>query len=279
MSTPLKVVGWSPSRLGKYNECPAKVKYEDILKLCPLCKKGKISGGFDGAPVVCDTCDEPQPSRDALDRGNRLDAALSGVIEVASTKATTEAKLKSSEGSQESFAEATRHPEVAALVKKLMKAKGVTQQESIVLDSKWNRVSQFTKGAWGRLKLDVLWRLAKKGKIFDWKSGNIDKRTQEIRERAEYADSMLAYQIATLSAYPELQSAEATMVFIDAPPKLPNPFKSLPVLTRKELPEAQKKWEKKVEKLMNDTIFPPRPSFACTWCHFANSKGGPCTQG
>lgn len=275
MSTPLRVVGWSPSRLGKYSECPAKVKYEDILKLCPLCKKGKISGGFDGEPVKCDTCYEPQPTREALERGTRLDAALSNEL----SKANAVAGSKLAEGEENSLDEATRHPEVAALVKKLKRAKGVTQQESIVLDSKWNRVSQFTKGAWGRLKLDVLHLTGKIAKIYDWKSGNIDKRTGLIRERSEYADSMLAYQIATLSAYPKMQSAEATMVFIDAPPKLPGPFKSLPVLTRKELPEAQKKWEKKVEKLMSDAIFAPRPGFYCTWCSYANSKGGPCTQG
>src|SRR5438445_51232 len=66
----LQVLTWTPSRYAKWKECPAKVKYEDLMKMCPVCFKGRVSGGYDGEPVVCDVCDKPQPERPALDRGN-----------------------------------------------------------------------------------------------------------------------------------------------------------------------------------------------------------------
>jgi CRISPR/Cas system-associated exonuclease Cas4 (RecB family) len=275
----LKILTWTPSRFAKWKECPAKVKYEDLLKLCPKCFKGRLSGGYNGEPVVCDTCDKPQPERAALDRGNRLDDALTVHVRPPTSVAATPEKL-SAAGTEpvahsEALVEAVRHPAIAKLVKKLRKKKGVLVQESIVLDSKWSRVGQFTKNAWARLKLDVLVLSPKIAEVIDWKSGNIDKKTQQIRERDEYHDSMRAYQAAVLSAYPQAQ-ASATMAFLDAPPKLDNPFKSLPVLKRKDLSEAQRVIEKKLTPMLNDTIFAPRPGYYCNYCSYSKRNGGPC---
>jgi len=259
----LKILTWTPSRFAKWKECPAKVKYEDLLKMCPVCFKGRVSGGYDGEPVVCDTCSEPQPEREAMDRGSALDTALTMTLE--GSDAVDEMRYK----------EATRHPKIAKLAKKLRKAKGVTVQESIVLGLGWKRVSQFTKNAWARLKLDVLHLTPKVAHVIDWKSGNIDKNKGEIREKAEYHDSMRAYQMAVLSCYPQA-AASATMAFLDAPPKLEIPFKTLPVLKRKDLEVAKKDWENKIAPMLADTIFAPRPGYYCTWCPFSKDKGGPC---
>lgn len=267
----LRIMGWTPSRYAKWKECSQKVLLEDLMKACPICFVGRISGGFDGEPVVCDTCSDPQPEREALDRGNRLDLALTKHMSGSGGPAVTEGITPQ----EESLAEATRHPVIKALVQKLRKTKGVSAQESIVLDARWQRVSQFTKNAWARLKLDVLHLTPKAAHVIDWKSGNIDKSKGEIRERPEYHDSMRAYQIAVLSAYPQPE-ATARMVFLDAPPKLAEPFKSLPVLKRSELAGAQKDWEKKVKPMLEDTIFAPRPGIYCRWCPFAKDKGGPC---
>lgn len=261
--TTLRVLTWTPSRYAKWKECPSKVLYEDLMKMCPVCFKGRVSGGFNGEPVVCDTCDKKQPERAPLDRGNALDEALTAHLTDGASPPTV------------ALAEATRHPKIAALVAKLRKASGVFAQESIVLNDKWERVSQYTKNAWARLKLDVLHLTPKVAKVVDWKSGNIDKRTSTIRERDEYHDSMRAYQIAVLSCYPQAE-ASATMAFLDAPPKLPDPFKSLPVLKRKDLLAARKAWEEKISPMMADDTFAPRPGPYCAWCPFAKGKGGPC---
>ncbi len=277
----LKISTWTPSRFAKWKECPAKVKYEDILKLCPVCKKGRLSGGFDGAPVTCDSCDQPQPERVPLERGNRLDAALT--LHLSKTNLKTAPREDAAHS--ESLVEAIRHPEIEALAKKLRKAKGVSTQEYIVIDRNWKRLEEdpakgkWAKGVWGRLKLDVLVIAKKIGRIIDWKSGNIDKSKGVIREKAEYHDSMRAYQLVVIATHPELESVTAEMAFLDAPPKLADPFKRLPVLTRKDFPEARAKWEEKIEAMMNDTVLGPRAGPYCNYCDFRKANGGPCKYG
>lgn len=274
----LRVLTWTPTRFGKWKECPAKVAYEDLKKLCPVCFKGRVSGGYKGEPVVCDTCDGAQPERGALDRGNLLDAALTLHVSQPTGKAGTFKKLEGVDEAAHSDAlvEAMRHPKIAALAKKLRRTKGVSTQESIVLDRKWKRVSQYTKDAWARVKLDVLQLTPRVAKIIDWKSGNIDKSKGVIREKDEYHESMRMYQAAVLSCYPQAE-ASATMAFLDAPPKLDEPFKNLPVLKRIDLRDAQQSIERKIEPMLADRIFAPRPGYYCTWCPFsAKARGGPC---
>lgn len=285
-----RVKAWSPSRLIKHKDCPQRVLIEDLMKLCPVCFTGRVSGGFDGEPIKCDTCVKKQPEREALDRGTRFDDALTAVLAGATPDdvmkrdgmgLTKDEALVVRTAHVETLAEATRHPFVAKLVKTLRKAKAHAQYR-IAFGSDWQAMAEdpdrgiWPRGVWGRVILDALRLYPKKAEVTDWKSGNIDKNKGEIREKPEYQDSMLAYQIATLSTLPKLQEVSATMVFLDAPPKLKNPTKSLPVLKRKDLTKAQKDFEAKLMPLMNDTIFAPRPSYACTWCPWQKVKGGPC---
>lgn len=271
-----RVKAWSPSRLEKYNECPLKVKLEDLIKMCPVCFKGKVKGGFNGEPVVCDTCDDPQPEREALDRGNRLDAALTMFVGQKEGKAS-----KGGVSMLEPLAEATRHPKIDALVKKFRKTKNLFTQYRIAIDKTWKQVKEdpargiWPAGVWGRVVLDVLHLTPKLAKVIDWKSGNIDKKTGGIREKASYTPTMRVYQTAVLSVLPQ-PAASAEMMFLDAPPKLAVPFKSLPVLQRKDLAQAQKDWERKIEPMMADTVFAPRPGYYCSWCPWSKDKGGPC---
>jgi hypothetical protein len=269
----LRVAGWTPSRFAKWKECPQKVLLEDLMHLCPTCFRGKVS--FEGK---CDTCPAPPPEREALDRGNRLDAALTADLAASPTVVKTQNVV----GTQhEDLEEATQHPKIAALVKKLRKTKGVVPQAEIVLDKGWtpSPKGKFTKGAWARLKLDVLVVSAKFLQIIDWKSGNIDKKTAQIREKDEYHESMRMYQAAALSTHPQAE-ARVEMAFLDADERyVVEPFKKLPVLKRVDLRDAQQAIERKVEPMLSDTRFAPRPGYFCTWCAYAKSKNGPCQFG
>lgn len=271
----LRVLTWTPSRVEKYSECPLKVKLEDLMKLCPKCFKGRLSGGFDGVPVTCDTCDLPQKDRPALERGTRLDAALTTHLSGAGRSRMVEAGEETKTDHREALEEATRHPAIRALAEKLRNTVKKVLQASIVLDRAWQPVSQYTKGAWARMKLDVLVLRPKVAEVIDWKSGGIDKRTGGLRDRPGDLDAMLAYQMGVLSAYPQAE-ATATMAYLDAPPKLPDPFKRLPPLKRKDLEKEQKRWEEKVAPMFADEDFAPRPGFYCAWCDYAKGKGGPC---
>lgn len=286
----LRVLGWTPSRFAKWKECPSKVLYEDLMHMCPVCFVGRVSGGYSGEPVKCDTCKDPQPERPQLDRGNRLDDALTAHVAGASPddvakRARPEADpddeeyLTARTAHQEHLMEASQHPWISKLVKKLRKAKGVGTQTTIVLDKGWQVSPKgiYTKNAWARLKLDVLVLKPKIAEVLDWKSGNIDNRANppEIREKHEYHDSMRMYQAAVLTAYPQAE-ASAMMVFLDAPKSITPPTKSLPVLERRDLMDAQKDIERKIEPMMADTNFGPRPGYYCGWCPFQKAKGGPC---
>lgn len=284
-----QIVAWSPSRFAKYKECPRKVRYEDVEKLCPVCFTGKIKGGFNGEPITCDSCNKDQPPREALDRGNRLDAALTLHVMPPTKAGDTQPKLQAAgvdpSAHSEALVEAVRHPAIAKLVKQLRKTKGVFTQARIVVNSAWRRLEEdpdrgiWARGVWGRMVLDVLVVGAKKARVIDWKSGNIDKKTGEIRERSEYHDSMRIYQIGVLSVYPKVTEVTAEMAFLDAPPKLESPFKSLPVLKRADLSTAKATMEAKLLPMMSDAVFAPRPGYYCNWCSYAKSKKGPCEHG
>lgn len=43
-----------------------------------------------------------------------------------------------------------------------------------------------------------------------------------------------------------------------------------------DTPALRKEWDKRVEPMLNDTRFAPKPSHECRWCPFSKSKGGPC---
>lgn len=279
-----KISAWSPSTYGAWKECPRKVLYEKVRKLCPVCFTGKIKGGFNGEPITCDSCDKDQPPREALDRGNRLDAALTVTVGDGAPKAWANKEIVQ-KAHVEAYAEATRHPAIAKLVKQLRKTKGVFTQSRIVVDKAWNRLVEdpdrniWARGVWGRMVLDVLVVGAKKARVIDWKSGNIDKKTGEIRERLEYHDSMRLYQIGVLSVYPKVTEVTAEMAFLDAPPKLTVPFKSLPVLKRSDLSTTKVAMEAKLLPMMSDTVFAPRPGYQCNWCSYSKDKGGPCLFG
>jgi len=267
----LKIVTWTPSRWASWQECPYRTKLQDLDKLCPVCFKGTVSGGFNGEPVVCSKCVLAQPSRPPLDRGNRLDDALT--LHLSGPKTIEQASMH-----EAAFYEATQHPVILKLVKSLRKSKGVIPQASVVLNDKWEPVSMYTKGAWARMKLDVLKIVGRKAHVIDWKSGGIDKRTKEVRAQDKYDDQMFAYQLAALSAFPPVQEVTATLAFLDAG-KQHDPLVVRAPMHRRDLDANRRKWELKIEGMMSDESFVPRPGYYCGWCSFSKPKGGPCKYG
>jgi hypothetical protein len=251
---------WSPSRLFEYEECPQKAKYK-AEKLCPNCFKGKVFGGFDGAPALCDTCEDVIQTPEPIERGNRLDESI-------------EQHLKT--GSK--LAKEIKHPKVLRLIAELraLPGKVVQAQEQITLDKTWRAISKFTKGAWFRGKLDVL-RLLPKGvaQVLDWKSGGIDKKTGGIRPSGKYQDQLEIYNAAVLSANPLVEAVSASLVFLDVGPRF-DPIVAGPTLYRAKLPAAQAKWTKRALPMLSDKVFAPRPGYYCGFCDFSKGKGGPC---
>lgn len=257
------ITSWSPSRYLKYTECPRRARYEIVQKLCPLCFKGSLRGGF-GSPVSCDTCKKVIPEAPPLKRGSEIGKNLEDYVK------GTEAKLHPE----------VKHPVIVKLAKdyRAKFKRGIVKvEESITLDADWKPVSKFTKGAWFRGKLDVVEFVKRKLIITDWKTGGIDKTTKEVKADKKYDDQLNSYAVAGLCQYPAVDEVEVQLAFVDCGTQHdPIVERTSMNLMRSALPAAKVKWEKKTLAMLSDRVFAPKASFICRYCPFSTSKGGPC---
>jgi hypothetical protein len=280
-----KVLAWSPSRLEKYEQCPRLAIYS-IMKLCPVCFKGTISGGYKPGTVArCGTCGKTPPPIPPIERGTEIGATLENYVKGTASRVHTE----------------VRHPEVLKIAKDLRmlrkKRPGSVEAEiQVVLDSNWNPLptDRFMPNAWFRGKLDIRVVDGELVKVLDWKSGGTNKQTGEVVVEAKYDDQLSIYNLISLLILPTVEKAEASLVFVDTGTIFRREGKGWvpsgqynhalqPVIARPELnlkrvgiPREQKKWIKKTKALLSDTIFAPRPNGKCGYCDFGCKKGGPC---
>ena len=258
---------WSATRLHDYELCALAAYLKHTAKLCPICFDGSIKGGYD-SPAVCSSGKGCKIEVGApLVRGSRLDASIEKYI---MGKGDLDKEIV--------------NKQVLAIINKLKaayKRKEVEAQLEIRLDANWKPVAHMFNGVWFRGKLDALWKTGEAWSAIDWKSGGIDKRTGKIRASNKYDDQLSLYSLATLSAFPKAEEVQGTLVFIDTPnhadPKVERPKTDL---DRDGLEKAKKKWSLRVEPMMSDTIFAPKPSpDACRFCAYKKSAGGPCDFG
>lgn len=89
----------------------------------------------------------------------------------------------------------------------------------------------------------------------------------------EYKLQLELYALGALLKYPEVREVRPSLLYTDegrhfAPPEIRS--------SQKDLTRLKKSWEKRVEPMLSDTLFNPRPGNHCRWCHYRNSNGGPC---
>jgi hypothetical protein len=264
MSPPV-ITSWSPSRLEKYGECPMKFRLAVLEKKCGACFKGKLMGGF-GKPVICDTCGKEEEVGEALVRGNEMDDNATAYILGKTATLTPDVK---------------RHPKILALLKNLRteyKAKriAIKPQHEIVMTAEWQEVGKFTKGAWFRGRMDALIIDGTEARVWDWKSGGIDKNTGKVRSGDKYDDQIFAYNVAVLSTFPQVEKVSSGLAFFDCGPEY-DPFVLRPTLdlTRAGLEEAKVTWHSRLQPMFSDRQFSPKPGHYCSWCPYGRQRGGP----
>jgi hypothetical protein len=254
---------WSPSRLADYEQCPLLAKLKHLDKLCTVCFKGRLSGGFDGEPVSCDTCHKTITKSPALERGTLIGAAMEGYLkgDVPMMPAEVASPLSR---------------KIASDVRKAYKAAKAKVEMMVVLDKDWRPVAQFAKTAWLRAKMDaVLFKPRGKVHVIDWKTGGVDKSTQAPRSDAKYDDQLSIYAVATLSAFATVTEATAALVFLDAA-RDPVVERARSGLRRDMLGLRQAEWTTRVVPMFSDDTFAPCPTFKCRFCDYRKDKGGPC---
>lgn len=250
------ITSWSPSRLDKYESCPARAKYDIIEKLCPLCFNGKLTG-YD-APK-CSHCDRTPEVPPPLARGTKIHEELEMCV--------TGRRAKPPTGLDG----------IWPLVHKLRddyKDGKVRVETDFVLGRDWSVISKFSKEAWIRTKVDVLWlKSPKEVLVIDWKTGGVDKDSGKPKADAKYADQLDVYATVVLSALPDVESVTTKLIFVDA---IKDQEVAQKPLHRKDLKKHQAMWEKRTKAILSDKVFAPRPGYPCRWCPFTKNVGGPC---
>lgn len=255
----LRFNSWSASRLDDYTLCPRKAAHKHLQKLCPRCFKGKLVG----YPVaICNHCKQKREASAAMERGGAVGRTLELYVK----------------GEADAVHEEIVNKPALTLAKKLRAAyaKGKVSVESTInLDRNWKVLPpQWSPSIWLIVKLDVWqWTGSSTGRVIDWKTGGVNKNTGQIYANEKYDDQLLAYQVASLVAFPRLNEVHADLCFVDAKG---DPMVTRPSLTRINLPAAQKKLTKLSIPIMTDDTFAPKPNDKCRWCEYGKTNSGPC---
>lgn len=121
----------------------------------------------------------------------------------------------------------------------------------------WNNV-------WLRGKSDVVVIEDTVATDVDYKTG---KKYDSHFEQGEL------YAIGSFCHFPQIKSVDVEFWYIDSGEVEGASY------NKKDLNKLKKKWEKKTRPMLTDKEFKPKPGYACQWCNFAASKGGPCDEG
>lgn len=125
----------------------------------------------------------------------------------------------------------------------------------------WAPTGWFEYNAWLRVKTDALCRDDDLLYIIDYKTG---------KPKPDHPDQLSLYAIAGCIMYPEVKQIDAQLWYIDSGEMSSRRF------SIEQIPTYQAEWEEKVQPMLQDTRFSPKPGNHCRWCTFSRSKGGPC---
>lgn len=159
-----------------------------------------------------------------------------------------------------------------------LKARFKSQKEPIVVEEMWGISAAWKSVAWNdwnncwaRVKMDVAYVEGDTAYPIDHKTGKYRPETVGV-----YESQLELYSMGSLIAWPQVNVVKPRLWFLDQGITHEGPPGAPMVITRKDLPKLQKKWEKRVKPMLLDATFKPNPGNACRWCDFTKAKGGPC---
>lgn len=143
----------------------------------------------------------------------------------------------------------------------LKKSKPVVE-ESWAFTKKWLRT---TWNDWAncavRIKVDAACLDGDDLHIIDHKTG---------KKREGYSEQLSLYAVGGGLIYPKVKRIFTHLWFLDSGETETEEYDP------KKTFDLQLSWDKKVQPMLNDTRFAPKPSHECRWCPYSKSKGGPC---
>jgi len=145
--------------------------------------------------------------------------------------------------------------------KELRSAKPIVE-ETWAFTSDWNET---TWNNWAecavRIKVDAACVDGSELYIIDHKTG---------KKREGYTEQLDLYALAGMLKFPHVKIVTTQLWYLDSGEQVCAEYYAD---DRKKL---QAGWDKKVKPLLTDIKFNPKPTNACTFCHFRKSNGGPC---
>jgi hypothetical protein len=248
-----EIFRWSFSQWESYDQCPAKWRYQSVLRL------------------------PRKPAGPAAKRGthlhDRAEAYIKGEIDAGNLLIGDPNFKEEDEG----FQQATIHPRYLHILDEFRLHPNGDRHTELKLgfDSEWNLVPDNHPQASCIMVLDAVraggsWAGSEKGadsglvRIGEWKSGK--PKDSHPEQRKMYALAGFKKWMADV--------VEVTTFYLEdtAPPaKLEVQASALPRLI--EI------WDERRRLMVRDEICAPRPGQYCRWCDYAASKGGPCKMG
>lgn len=143
----------------------------------------------------------------------------------------------------------------------------------LAFDVNYQRVSwRDWHRAWLRVKCDVIKSILKPKpvvNIIDWKTGKVHDEHKQQRSLYALAGLQLV-QLGHLNNGDKDTEVVAEHIYTDTGQSATETF------AFSKLAALKREWAGRIKFMMADTKFPAKPGFACRYCKFGKSKGGPC---
>lgn len=137
-----------------------------------------------------------------------------------------------------------------------------------IVEESWAFTKNWIKTVWNdwancalRIKVDAACVDGDELHIIDHKTG---------KKRDNYDEQLSLYAAPAPIIFPKIKKIFTHLWFLDSGETVTN------IYPASEMDIMRKEWDKKVQPMLNDTRFAPKPSHECRWCPFSKSKGGPC---
>lgn len=137
-----------------------------------------------------------------------------------------------------------------------------------IVEESWAFTKDWLKTVWNdwancalRIKVDAGCVDGTDLHIIDHKTG---------KKRDSYDTQLSLYAAPAPIIFPKIKKIFTHLWFLDSGETVTNEYDA------KDAPQLRADWDKRVQPMLNDTRFAPKPSHECRWCPYSKSKGGPC---
>lgn len=144
-----------------------------------------------------------------------------------------------------------------------LKEMGAVAEQQMAFDTDWNKTGWFAKNVYCRIIVDAgLYSIQDKhAEIIDFKTG---------KKYAENKEQIDLFSMAAFKAHSFLDNVTARLWYVDSGQE------SIYEYEREDVDRMTYEWEERVQPILNDVEFLPRPNDKCHWCNFSKDKGGQC---